>query len=215
MTLYNLRTIAMLGSMVLALLAWWSIRPPRQRANDVTALIAALAIPVEIGGYLSTLHEQNNSVSYNLFVCVEFLLVVRMVYDRVQHSWLMWFTVVAGILSLLLNSAFVNPQKDILIEAIVVISLLLALSISTALWRMANSSHIPLHRIPRFWLLAGNLLYFAGLPPVVTMARFVYAQDTSLVNKLWTIVPLLCTFRYMMAAYAFNLERRQRDTAIT
>ena len=73
---------------------------------------------------------------------------------------------------------------------------------------------MPLHRLPLFWLFMGMLAYFGGTPPVVGMARFVYARDEMLVLVLWTIVPVLCTMRYLLAAYAcWSLASPSRSAA--
>lgn len=210
MLVYHIRTLLLLAALILAITAWWRIPPPRGRSFNCAAAVTFLALPLEAFGYISTLFQYNNSSYYNAFVLVEFILVVSMVYSDRLRTPGFGFTVAGGVTCFLLNLSFVDPRAEMLIEAIVATSLLLAVTIFHHLWRLANTSQLPVHRSPTFWLLTGTLLYFAGLPPVVTIARFVYAQDTSLAAKLWTVVPLLCALRYIMIAYAFHLARQER-----
>ena len=213
MLIYHLRTALMLVAIGLTLVAWWRIPPPRPRVFVLLGIIAALALPLEVFGYLTTLLDVNNSVAYNLFTWTEFLLVLGMV--RSSHTKLRtatWVVAVVGTVGMIWDHSMVNGMYNMLIEGIMLMAFLLALLFALALWNMANTSTVALHRVPEFWLYMGMLAYFGGLPPVVAAARFVYTQDTDLVKTLWTIVPVLCTLRYLLAAHAAQLVGRQRRT---
>jgi len=211
MSIYHIRSAFMILAIGLMLAAWWRIPPPRPRAFLLMGVIALLALPLEIAGYITTLKHINNSWAYNLFTWLEFLLVLALI--SVQQPRLRNVAIVFGALgttAMAWDCSVADPSTDMLIEGITFMSLLLALLLSIALWNMASTSTVALHRLPEFWLFMGLLLYFGGLLPVVAMARYVYTKDTALVTVLWTIVPLLCALRYLLAGYACWALARQR-----
>lgn len=208
MALYHLRTALMLLSISIALVAFARMRSPRPRAFLLTGLIAVLALPTEALGYWTTLRHINNSVLYNVFTWLEFLVLLAMVHA--QHP--LWRNTLVGVgvlgtAVMAVIASHAGTLRVILIEGIVVMALLLALTLGALLWSVANTSVVPLHRVPVFWLFMGLLLYFGALPPVVTLARAV--SDPSIATTLWTIVPMLCILRYLLTAYAYWKTERQ------
>ena len=215
MPIYHIRTVIMLLAIALALVASSRIPSPRPRSFGLFGLIAFLAFPVEVAGYVTTLKQLNNTLLYNLFTYGEFLLGLAMVRShKPRLGKVSVIFALAGTTGMAWDCVELGSLHVMLIEGILLMSFLLAVLISVLLWDMANTSTIALNRVPEFWLFMGMLIYFGGLPPVVAMARFVYAQDTVLVVVLWTIVPMLCTVRYILAAYAcWSLAKQLRIAA--
>lgn len=208
MNLYHLRTALMLTAMVVALVELIRLRGTRNKTFLVITLITAMALPVEALGYVTTIQRINNAPLYNLFTWAEFLLLLYMIQTQRPHwTKVLSATAILGSIALILAWTWAGSITVIFIEGIVVVSLLLALLLGALLWSLANRSVDPLHRVPGFWLFMGLLLYFAALPPVVALARTV--DNPTMATALWTIMPVLCTLRYLLTAYASRLQRRQ------
>lgn len=201
MSLFHFRTAFMLAAIALALLVLALLWRNAPRAFRLVGAVTVLALPLEVLGYWSTLHRTNNAPAYNTFAWVEFLLLLLLVRDQ-RPRWRSAIGAVAiiGTLAMALAWYTAGTLQVMFIEAIVVCSFLLALLVGGVLWTMANTSAEPLYRVPQFWLFMGLLLYFAALPPVVMLARTV--TNSTMATTLWTIMPVLCSLRYLLTAYA-------------
>lgn len=208
-TLYHVRTVAGLSIMGVALVSFLLIPRPRPVVFGIVGLITGLALVMETSSYLMSLFHRNNNFLYNLYTTTEFLLLMWMVHHE-RRNWRGWLLVgaAAGILAMALNAAMADPLGDLLIDGIVILSLLAALTIGALLWSMAMRSEVALHRVPAFWLCIGLLLYFSALPPVVTLASVVSRKDPALSLMLWTIMPVLNILRYLLTAYANRLQAK-------
>lgn len=212
MILYHIRTLLTLAAIGAALLLFFRIPQPRSRLFRLVGVLCTAALAVELYGYATALPHQLNVLAYNAFILLEFVLVLVMV--RVQQSgwkWVLLAVALIGISGFALNAFHVDPRKDMLFEGAVWLAFLLASVLCALLWRMANNSTEALHMVPAFWLFTGMLLYFIALPPIVGLARYLRTLDLEMASTLWTIMPLLCMLRYLLAAYACWLQRgRQR-----
>lgn len=198
----------MLLAIGLTVLLSWRIGRGKGSVFIWLAMIASLAFPLELYGYITTLHERNNTMLYNLFAAAEFLMVLLML--RAWHPGWTLRLLLAGAIGLAgaaWNLLQLSSPDEMLVEAIMLFALLITALLALALWRMANTSTLPLHRLPEFWLFMGMLLYFGAMPPVVAMARYIWNVDFELATLLWSLVPALCTIRYFLAAYACWLQR--------
>jgi hypothetical protein len=214
MSLYHLRTLLVLAAIGLALIFFLRLPKPRLPLFKWMGLLTALTFVVELFGYLSALSHSTNVPVYNAFVFAEFAMVLIMV--RAQHpGWKRPLAAVAvvGLVGFACNAWLVDPAHDILFESAVWLSLLLSGVIGALLWRMANTSDQDLRKVPAFWLLTGMLLYFIALPPIVGLARYLRTLDLEMASTLWTIMPLLCTARYLLTAYACWLQGGRRRAA--
>ena len=209
-----LRATLLLSSLVLTLVLCGCLPQPRHRVFRLLGLLAILAFGVEVTGTLTTLQHINNSVLYNIFTLVEFLLVLLMVRAHApQWSNALLAGAAVGIAAMAWNSKVNPPMEFMLIEGILVIAFISTCFLLAVLWDMARTSLHPLHRVPTFWLYMGLLVYFGGLVPVVGITRYVFTADQLLANRLWSIVPVLCILRYLLAAVACYLEGRAARSA--
>lgn len=214
MTLFHLRTLLMLSAIAAAFLFFLLIPQPRSRVFRLGGLLTAMAFATELYGYVSGLSYQNNVIVYNAFVLVEFVLVLQMA--RVQQpGWSKWLVGAAllGVAGFACNALLVDPLQDILFEGTVWLSFLVACVLCALLWRMADTMNQDLRHAPVFWLFTGMGLYFIALPPVMGLARYLRVMDMELASTLWTIMPLLCTARYLLTAYACWLQGGRRRAA--
>lgn len=210
--LFHVRSVIMLVAIALALATYLVMPRPRPLAFRVIGLITALALLIETSNYLMSLRQLNNTWVYNSFTTVEFLLLLFMAW-RLRPGWRNWLVVGAlvGVGAMVLNATSVSPLSAMLIEGIVTLSFIAALTIGALLWSLAMRSTVALHRAPEFWLFMGLLVYFSALPPVVLLAWTFREKDPLLVTTLWTIMPVLCILRYLLAAYANRLQGRTRS----
>ena len=95
----------------------------------------------------------------------------------------------------------------LLIEGALLIALVLSFTLMATLWDLANTSERRLGNVPEFWLFMGLLLYFGGMMPVVGLVKFIFDEDPAVAKRLWMILPVLCTLRYALTAYACHLAR--------
>ena len=209
MSLLDPPQIRLLAALGLALLACQRLPTPRPRMLRVAGLLTGIALAVETVAFLISLPKLNNTAVYNLFLPLEFLLVLTIIRALRQVSGrYILAALLLGMAGLLANMLLIAPRASVLFEAAVAFAVLLVMLLFGALWGLADTSPIALHRLPEFWLLIGMLVYFAGLVPVVGLARFLAHRDPVLASTLWTIMPMLATTRYLLAAYAFWLQRR-------
>ena len=203
MLLYHLRELLMLAAIGAAFAGFLRIQRPRPRLFRLGGALIALAFLIELIGYVTKIQQEINAPFYNAFIVLEFLLVLAMAHAQ-QPDWgkVLLLVAAVGLAGFVVNARFVDWQHDMLFEAIVLFAFLLAIVLGALLWRMANTSTIALLRLPAFWLFTGMLLYFTALPPVIGLARYLRKQDLELAGTLWTIMPVLCTVRYLLAAYA-------------
>lgn len=207
MDIHDLRSFVLWAVILGFLVACWRVPPERPSAFALMGLVALLALPLEIHGYLSTIRTQNNAVFYNAFELLEFFLVLGMLKDHWREPiGLRSIGVLGGVLYGA-NMLLVDPRITMLYEGIVVLGILLASVNAIVLWRLANESIVPLPQLPIFWLCIGSVLYFGGLAPVVAMAHFVQVKDVELATLLWTLVPTLGILRYALAIHACSVQR--------
>lgn len=209
MAFIHLRQIVLLIAIGLALASYQRIPKPRARVLRVAGLLTGMALVLEVVAFALALPKLNNTYLYNMFIPLEFLFVLSIIHALRQVSGrFILVSLLIGLAGLVANMLLINPRYSMLFEAGVIIALLLSVLLFTSLWGLANTSAIALQRIPAFWLLLGLFIYFAGLVPVVGLARFIGQRDPALASSLWTIMPVLATTRYLLAAYAFWLQRQ-------
>lgn len=211
MTLFHIRTLLMLAAIAAAFVLFLLMPKPRARVFRLAGLLTAAAFVTELYGYVSGLSHLTNVAAYNAFVVVEFVLVLLMARAQ-QPVWGRALAAVAvlGIAGFACNALLVDPLQDMLFEGTVWLSFLLACVLCALLWRMADTMNQDLRAVPAFWLFTGMSLYFIALPPVMGLARYLRVMDMELASTLWTIMPVLCTARYLFAAYACWLPRSRK-----
>lgn len=203
------RSFVMLGAMALALVTYLLIPRPRPFLFSIVGLITALALITESASFAMTFHHSNNNWIYNTFTLLELLLVLRMV-EHERTTWRPWLVAggALGIGAMAVNAWISSFLDVLLVDGIVAMSLIAALSVGALLWSMAMSSEVALHRVPSFWLCMGLLVYFSALPPVVLLAVTVGKEDPTLSVLLWTIMPVLSGLRYLLTILANRMQSR-------
>ena len=201
--------ILLLLSMGTALAFWMRIPAPRQPAFRVVGLLIGAGTLVELIGAALALHSVNNNALYNGYTLVDCLLALWICYLLVPERAL-----VVGIGAALVVGAmawdFFDQGADphlFLDRGIVLSAVVLTLVLMAVLWQLAQTSAVPLHQVPGFWLFMGLLIYFGCMSPILTIIDRVYAQDHALAQRLYQIMPVLCITRYAITAFACKLER--------
>ncbi|MBL7951136.1 MAG: hypothetical protein JNM62_05400 [Flavobacteriales bacterium] len=209
MLLYHLRTLLMLAVMLLALVQYLRTAAPRPPGIKLLGLLTAIALVVEVGGYLTTLRLWNNSVLYNVFITTEFCILLQAL-ERQLPRLRKTFRAIGLLGIAALAAVLIGRRGDLwsalLSENIALFALLLAVAAALALWHVANTSSVPVQRVPLFWIGMGLLLYFGALSPVVILAQVVRSADPLMAAMLWTIMPVLCALRYLLTTYGFHLQ---------
>lgn len=201
-------SILILIAMAIALWHCMTIQRPRPLLFNLLAVLIVLAIGVELYGGFVNAQGLNNTIGYNVFNLLEAYLVLLIAHS-IKPAW----KGLLAILAMVITAAFItnlriNDPGTLLHDAIIFSAMIQAAVCMALLWHLAQTSELPLVRVPEFWLLLGFLIYFAGLVPVIGLQRFVYAQDWPTASKLYKIVPGLCVIRYLLAAYSCRLATK-------
>jgi len=201
--------ILLLLSMGTALAFWIRIPVPRRPVFRVVGLLIGVGLLVELTGAALALHSVNNNAMYNGYTLVDCLLALLICYLMVPERAL-----VVGVGAALVLGAmawdFFDQGADphvFLDRGIVLSAVVLTLVLMAVLWQLAQTSAVPLHQVPGFWLFMGLLIYFGCMSPILTIIDRVYAHDHALAQRLYQIMPVLCIARYAITAFACKLER--------
>jgi len=184
------------------------------KPSTVLVILVGLALWVEASGSYLSYRGENNSMLYNVFLPIEFVLVLGVLL-RIRPQWRITWAVslVVGLLGIGYCYVKGYGKGFIVVEAALVISLILSVGIMATLWSLADRSTRALAKVPEFWLLVGMLLYFGGMVPLIGLTRSVFELDMALAKRLWMIAPYLCIMRYAFTAYAAILAQRSGPNA--
>ena len=201
--------ILLLLSMSIALVLWMRIPVPRRPAFRVVGLLVGGGLLMEITGAALASRSVNNTALYNGYALVDCLIALWICYLMVPAR-----IILVGIGAALVVGAMVWDFFDqgadphlFLDRGIVLSAVVLTLVLMAILWNLAQTSAVPLHQVPGFWLFMGLLIYFGCMSPILTIIDRVYAQDHALAQRLYQIMPLLGITRYALTAFACKLER--------
>ena len=81
-TVYLLRELAMVLAMAFTLVLWGRIPAPRRRLFRLLGLLCLVELAVELIGFGLRVSQRNSGVHYNVYVLVEFILVLAMLHDQ-------------------------------------------------------------------------------------------------------------------------------------
>lgn len=204
---FHLSSLFILIALAIALWHWFELPRPRARQFNLLGVLIVLAMVVEVYGGITNGQGLNNTNGYNLFNFAEAYIVLLIV-----HAIVPKWRILLSLLALVITAAYVADLAldnwrpvELLHDAIIFSALILAGLSMALLWHLAQTSVLPLVRVPEFWLFLGFLIYFAGIVPVIGFQRFVYTADWPTASKLYKIVPALCIIRYLLAAYSCRL----------
>jgi hypothetical protein len=202
--------VTMILVMVVAYAMLLRVPRHRWRLHGLLHASIGLALVVEVVGRVMASNSMNSIALYNLFLPVEFLLVLGMV-AQVRPAW-RWRLVAGAAIGLAGWAGcwiMTRSLSFLLIEGALLISLVLSFTLMATLWSLANTSERPLARVPEFWLYMGMLVYFGGMMPVVGLVKFIFDQDPLVAARLWMILPVLCMVRYALTAYACRMAAKE------
>lgn len=205
------RTLFLTLTILFALIIVLRLQRDQWRLSGVLRISIAAALVVELIGWAMVGMKVKNSLPYNLFMAVEFVLLLRLV-GLFAPDWrkVLLMLAIAGLGALGVNALYHHPTTFLLVEAVILLSLMLSVVLLFALWRLANTSELPLGSTSEFWLFMGLLIYFGGMMPVMGLVRFVFEQDQALAARLYLIIPYLCIVRYALTAVACLVQHRRR-----
>ncbi len=209
MSILVARSVLMIASIAITTVLCAVLGKRRTTLFTVLFGLASLAALLELFGLFSALHRIDNTPAYNVFIAIEFLLVLVMV--RIERpQWSRW-VMLAGASGLLAYTAVLATNglgKGVRVEAVLIIAAIGSLMILCVLWSYAQQSTVALHRLPGFWIFAGLLIYYGCLIPLLGLNRYVMKGDRNLAMIMWSITTVLTIIRYAMASYACWLQRR-------
>ncbi|MCB9170002.1 MAG: hypothetical protein H6594_06580 [Flavobacteriales bacterium] len=211
-----LRGLPILVAIVLALIACAGIPRPRGRVFTLLGVGLLAALIVETFGMwgLVVRPEVPNMYAYNLYMAVELVVLLLLLHAH-KPAWGRWYLAAGGLVVVVAARELTtyDPVRQLLTPAVLVDAILMTLLLVALLWDMAQRSTVPLQRMPRFWLFMGLLVYFGGLVPIIGLTPYLVDLDPHLAARIYVIMPILATVRYLLAAVAALLERQRRRTA--
>lgn len=184
---------------------------PGWRSSPYRWVLPPLAVAslLETAGTWTSQLGINNTVLYNLYLPIEFVLFLMLI-QQLHPEWRVRIRVamVLGLAAWAASWWMNEPTAFLLTDAIMITALLLTIAILGTLWRLADTSDRPLQREPLFWLLIGLLTYFGGLFPIIGPLKFIEKTSPLLSFNLYLIINLLAVLRYLLTGVACLLERR-------
>ncbi|MCB0795439.1 MAG: hypothetical protein KDB88_11940 [Flavobacteriales bacterium] len=204
----HLSSALLLASIAYALFQWSRTGAPRRPLFRLLGVLLALVLGVELAGAWTSRTGVNNSLMYNAFLPIEYAILLAMV-AMVRPRWrgAVITAAIAGVAVFGWSVFTVDMGRFLMIEALLFLALILTLFAMAVLFHLAQTCTEPLPQVPEFWFFLGLLAYFGSILPIVGIARYLYAQDPGLTYGLWTLVPIMSSLRYLLAAEACRRER--------
>jgi hypothetical protein len=189
----------------------WRLRAPRGAFLQRLLGLLVAAWLLESFGLVSSELGIRNVAFYNLFVAVDFAVLLSLV-QVVRPRWkpVLRVLLVVGLAALLLVLRVRDPFAGLLFEGVLTVHVLSAALIAWLLTRMAFTASVPLAREPAFWVFVGALFYYGGTIPVLGAWKVMTHLDPAISRLMYMAVVSLAIVRYGFAALAFRLERRRR-----
>jgi hypothetical protein len=205
------RGTLLLCAIALAIVMTWRSPAPRGPFVQRLLWLSMLAWVVELAGMLMARAYIPTNGIYNLFVGLEFVVILSLV-DTLFPAWRRALIALGalGLAILLVTIATKGLNAYMAIEGIIVIGLICSAVILRTLIGLAQQSDHGLYRVPAFWVLTGAFLYFSGTIPILSAWRFMGRVSTELSNLLYWIVVGLAMMRYLLMAWAMHIQRQQR-----
>jgi hypothetical protein len=164
-----------------------------------------LAFFVESLAYILILLDLQNAWLYNLYIPLEFVLLLAFAYALADRQWLKW--VMAGAMTIyvlmLWGEALQGGGMDILTSRSILWAWAsLAMIHTYLLIRLADRSMIKIWRLPLFWVQFGIILFMGGAIPYIGLINRMLEHDAPLASGLFVIIEVLFFLRYTMAILA-------------
>lgn len=194
---------------------WCCLRIKRPRRAFFSALLVLLCADqlAEIFGGCTAAQGIRNTLFYNVFIFLEFLLVLRLLMTLWPGSkWAVATTALLGMGGWAWSWSRWQSLDFLLTEGIAIASLLLTIWIVVLLWRLSEESRTPLAKVPEFWVLTALLVFYGALFPIIGPLRLLYEGSPQLAKYLYTIIQVLSLVRYGLIGYACILEARKRPS---
>ncbi|HEY0978475.1 MAG TPA: hypothetical protein VGE21_13465 [Flavobacteriales bacterium] len=181
--------------------ACWALRARERR--DWTSWLGAqllLAILVQISAELYLLGHGNNHALFNVYVPMEFGLLLAMSYtfmhsrrERMVVLCAAWPFALAYLWELLHYGTFDRFVSTSFICG----GFTLVAIYAYLLVRAVDRSSRPLSRTPVFWVFAGMVVYFAASAPIVGLLHYLNGLDKEVAASLFVINQVLAMVRYV------------------
>jgi hypothetical protein len=175
------------------------------------AWLLGLALLVESVGTWMSYHGRNNGFIYNFYMLLEYSMLLWIIW-RYRPAWraplqLAWLI---GSGTWLGNLLLRGDMAFFFTATYVVMCFLLAGCCLLLLWHLADRSTRPLHQVPEFWLFLGLMLYTGAMAPLIGPLEQLYGTYPDLTRNLYVIISVLGYQRYVLAAVACMLVRREQ-----
>lgn len=203
------RAIALLVFMAAAAFTAWRIPAPRGPFFTRYLALILLAIGVELIGLLTSQLGIRNAIMYNLYVMIEFSIMLSLV-RLIRPRWrtVLWLVGVLGICAMVVALSRVGATRELALEGILVIGFLSSAVYLWLLVHLAGDSQERLDRTPSFWIFIGALVYFGGMIPIIGTWRYIGDLDIELSKALYWIVIVLAIIRYSCSIVACTIEHK-------
>lgn len=193
--LINLIPFAALFALACAVPLWKGPGPLQKRL--LVWVLAACA--TEFTGFVLAKLGQVNSALFNVYMLVEFVLLLRLValwpQGRAARSpWLIGgFTVFWAVEMWHIGTRPQMVAYSFLLGTLVHVTLYLLL-----LWAIVNEHRGPLSQHAPFWLCLSVLLFYGIAPPIFSSANYFHSVDPALASKLYRGVRVLAILKFVL-----------------
>lgn len=182
----------------LALIAWWFRRRRFGPRSFLLGAQLAIATAVESRALYLSAHHIPNLWLYDLYVPVEFVLLLGYVAGRLPQRWQ---RSMVGPTLLLMAVAYGADLKmrypgGFVSGAFICGSLILVAALLVLLYDLALRVDRALVHQPLFWTFLGLVLFFSGMVPVLGLLNQLNDEDAGLMKTLFLANHVLFALRY-------------------
>lgn len=177
-------------------LTLWGGREPLQRLLLAWVLISSTT---EFIGIATGLVGIVNVAVFNVFILVEFVLLLRLVslWPRGRAARSPWLLGGFGVIWTV-EMWHIGARPQFVIYAFLLATLVYVAFYLLLLWDMVNEHRGPLSRHAPFWLCLSVLLFFGGAAPIIGSVNYFIRVDRALANQLYWGVRILAVIKFVL-----------------
>jgi hypothetical protein len=183
---------------LVALICWWRHRSRFAPRSGWLGLQLAMALVDETYGSSLAVRVLPNLWWYDLYVPVEFAILLVYVHGHLKKGWqrtAVWPAAAVLAVAYAMDLRATYPEgfvsRAYILGSLVIVAALLALLYDLAL-RMDRALHVQ----PMFWAFLGMVLFFAGMVPLLGLWNQLTLESPGLAHELYAANHVLFLLRY-------------------
>lgn len=205
-------TYCMIALIFLAFLLGISRRRQLPVALKYLVALLLVAFVAEVCGQLSMHYRRESTIIFNVYIMVEFIILMAMAIRWVQKK--RFTNIIVAAITIYTVSWCIYILccgYDMFITRIFLLGcIFLCCSYLYIIFFIARITDNPTHH-PFFWVALGIVIYFGGCIPLFSMFDYLKSHEKiRLGSYLYTINDILAIIRYLLILYGLSLPKREK-----